>query len=158
MEKKPIQVYAETSVFGGVCDDEFSRSSRAFFDLIRLGKFHLIISALVEDELLPAPVQVRSFFEEMIEFYEITRITSEAFELQQAYLKAGIVTPKRMNDALHVAVATVSGCKIIVSWNFKHIVHFEKIRFYNAVNALNGYDSISIYSPLEVIGDENQDF
>jgi hypothetical protein len=28
---------------------------------------------------------------------------------------------------------------MIISWNFKHIVHFQKIPKYNAVNALNGY-------------------
>lgn len=90
-------------------------------------------------------------------YCEIAMITPEALELQQAYLRAGIVSPKSMNDALHVALATTDACKIIVSWNFKHIVHYQKIQFYNAVNALNGYNSISIYSSLEVIGDENQD-
>jgi len=38
-----------------------------------------------------------------------------------------------------------------VSWNFRHIVHFEKIPLYNAVNVLNGWGHIGIYSPLEVI-------
>ena len=50
-----------------------------------------------------------------------------------------------------VASATVSGCAMIVSWNFKHIVNYEKIPLYSAVNTLQGYGSISIYSPLEVI-------
>src|SRR3989304_5908939 len=58
---------------------------------------------------------------------------------------------KYSNDALHVALATVTNCKIIVSWNFKHIVHFKKIPLYNAVNILQGYEQIAIYSPLEVI-------
>ena len=44
-----------------------------------------------------------------------------------------------------------SAMSLIVSWNFKHIVHCEKIPLYNAVNALRGYTSIGICSPLEVI-------
>jgi len=72
-------------------------------------------------------------------------------KLRVAYLKADIVTNKYSNDALHVALATVTNCKIIVSWNFKHIVHFKKIPLYNAVNILQGYEQIAIYSPLEVI-------
>ena len=32
-----------------------------------------------------------------------------------------------MNDAMHVALATVAKADV-VSWNFKHIVHFDKIR------------------------------
>ena len=51
-------------------------------------------------------------------------------------------------------MATVSECELIVSWNFKDIVHFEKIPKYNAVNVLNGYAQIDIYSPLEVIRHE----
>ena len=50
-----------------------------------------------------------------------------------------------------MALATVSQSSLIVSWNFKHIVNFQKIPMYNAVNTLNGYREIAIYSPLEVI-------
>ena len=40
---------------------------------------------------------------------------------------------------------------MIVIWNFKHIVHHEKIRGFNAVNLNLGYPRIDIYSPLEVV-------
>ena len=56
-----------------------------------------------------------------------------------------------MADALHGAVATLARCELILSWNFRDIVHFDKIRKYNAVNMLKGYDQIAIHSPLEVI-------
>jgi len=36
-------------------------------------------------------------------------------------------------------------------------VHFQKIPLYNAVNTLQGYRSIAIYSPREVICDEDED-
>ena len=38
-----------------------------------------------------------------------------------------------------------------MSWNFRHIVHMEKIPLYNAVNMARGYPTIGIYSPQEVI-------
>ena len=40
---------------------------------------------------------------------------------------------------------------MLVSWNFKHIVHYDKKRKYNAVNTLRGYNSIDILTPAEVI-------
>ena len=40
---------------------------------------------------------------------------------------------------------------MIVSWNFKHMVHYDKIRGFNAVNLREGYGAIAIYSPLEVV-------
>lgn len=33
MAKRPIKVYADTSVYGGVFDEEFAEASQAFFDL-----------------------------------------------------------------------------------------------------------------------------
>jgi len=60
------------------------------------------------------------------------------------------LTPKYFNDGLHIAIATISNIDIIVSWNFKHIVHYDKIRLFNSVNIESGYKSIDIYSPMEV--------
>ncbi len=39
----------------------------------------------------------------------------------------------------------------IVSWNFKHIVRVDRIRWFNAVNLMQGYQPIDIRSPLEVV-------
>ena len=41
--------------------------------------------------------------------------------------------------------------------HFKHIVHFDKIRQYNAISVLNGYREIDIRSPAEVIDYEEQE-
>jgi len=37
------------------------------------------------------------------------------------------------------------------------MVHYEKIRLYNAVNALRGYRAVDIRSPLEVIDYEEEE-
>ena len=63
---------------------------------------------------------------------------------------------KSLDDALHVAMASVNECQAIVSWNFRDIVNFRKIPMYNTINTLNGYGSIAIYSPLEVIEDDDR--
>lgn len=81
-------------------------------------------------------------------------VDENVLELQQAYIAEGILTEKWYDDALHVALATVSGCDVIVSWNFKHIVNFKKIPLFNAVNVLKGYRPIAIHSPSEVIDHE----
>ena len=46
---------------------------------------------------------------------------------------------------------------ILTSWNFRHIVHFDKIRMFNAVNLQYGYKAIQICSPREVTYHGNQD-
>ncbi|MDZ7363332.1 MAG: type II toxin-antitoxin system VapC family toxin [candidate division KSB1 bacterium] len=145
------RVYVDTSVFGGVFDKEFQRASQDFFDQIKNGQFALITSAVVHEEIVPAPQEVKDFFGKMLPHAEVVDITEDALKLRQAYLDAKIVSAKFSNDALHVALATVSDCMIIVSWNFKHIVHYQKIPLYNAVNILHDYNQISIYSPWEVL-------
>jgi predicted nucleic acid-binding protein len=129
-----IRVYADTSVFGGVFDDEFRDESMAFFELVRGGKFKLITSSVVFREIEPAPENVRQFFAEIIRYAELVEITESALQLRQAYIDSGVVTQKSTLDALHVALASVARCTMIVSWNFKHIVHFQKIPLYRAIN------------------------
>lgn len=113
-------------------------------------------SGVVEAEIEPAPDAVRTLFARYEAMAEIVPVTEAALALQQRYIQAGVVTTKSFDDALHVALATVSACNLIVSWNFKHLVHFDKIPKYNAVNTLNGYGSIGIFSPLEVIDYGNE--
>lgn len=151
LSRKTIRIYADTSVFGGVFDDEFTVPSRTFFEVVREARFTLVTSELVRQEIAAGPADVRQVLEDILPIAEIAEITSETLKLQQAYIAAGIIMKKHATDALHVAIATTSRVSLIVSWNFKHIVNFQKIPLYNAVNTLHGYDEIAIYSPLEVV-------
>ena len=151
------RIYADTSVYGGVFDEEFAVASREFFDAVRRGRFLLVTSVIVRDELLLSPSHVQDYFQDLAPIAEILRINPEAIQLQEDYLRAEVVTSKSQADALHVALATVAACPIIVSWNFKHIVHFQKIPQYNAINRLRGYDPIAIHSPEEVRNNEDED-
>jgi predicted nucleic acid-binding protein len=149
------RVYCDTSVFGGVFDREFMTPSRAFFQQVRNGRFSLVTSDMVRREIAAAPSEVQRYYLAMLPLADVVSIGSEADRLQTAYVQAGVVSPKWAADALHVALASVNACSLIVSWNFSHIVHFGKIPRYNAVNALNGLGAIAIHSPLEVVGDED---
>ena len=83
-------------------------------------------------------------------------LTPEAIELADAYLNHNILSQNYRNDARHIAMATVAGADVLVSWNFKHVVNFEKIQKFNAVNIEMGYKPIAIYSPREVTEHERE--
>lgn len=70
-------------------------------------------------------------------------------------MSAGILGEGSRADAVHVAAATVAEADLIVSWNFTHIVRFDKIKMFNGVNILKGYRPLDIRSPMEV-GYENE--
>jgi predicted nucleic acid-binding protein len=149
---KRLRLYADTSVFGGCFDDEFSEDSRALFEEIKRGKYVLVVSAETIRELDLAPVEVQNLLSGLpLRYVERMRPLPEIRELRDAYLRANVVGPASLSDAEHIASASVGGVDLIVSWNFKHIVHFEKIRGYHAINLLNGYNAIPIHSPKEVV-------
>jgi len=95
-EPRPLRLYLDTSVFGGVYDNEFKEASNMLFDKIKAGKFVCIYSR---------------------------------------------------------ATATICNADFLISWNFKHIVNVFRIKNYNSVNMQNGYKSLDIRSPKEVIYD-----
>ncbi|MCL1947843.1 MAG: hypothetical protein FWF51_11955 [Chitinivibrionia bacterium] len=59
---------------------------------------------------------------------------------------------KYFGDCLHIACAIVSGCDVIVSWNFKHIVNYKTHMGVKAVTALEGYKELLIYTPAMLLG------
>jgi predicted nucleic acid-binding protein len=149
---KPIRIYADTSVFGGCFDDEFAKESRKLFNEIKDGRFILVVSPTTLRELEQAPLEVRQIIAEIPDdCIELMDFSEDIEHLRDAYIDAGVVGPSGLLDAEHIASATVARVDLIVSWNFKHIVHYERIRGYHAVNLLEGFHPIPIYSPWEVI-------
>ena len=103
-------------------------------------------------ELADAPSKVRRLFEDLPEAaVEMVPLTEAVLQLRDAYLAAGVIHQKWMDDATHVAAATIAQADAIVSWNFKHIVRLDKIRAYNEVNRAMGLAALTIVSPKEVI-------
>jgi predicted nucleic acid-binding protein len=151
---KKLRLYLDTSVFGGVYDNEFKEASTMLFDKIKAGKFVCIYSRLCLTELETAPDNVKTFFanlpKENLEFVEIQ---SDAYELAHKYVAAKVVGKSSFDDCVHIATATICNADFLISWNFKHIVNVFRIKNYNSVNMQNGYKSLDIRSPKEVIYD-----
>lgn len=151
------RVYLDTSVFGGIQDEEFAEASKQLFQAILTSRYVVLFSAETVRELHDAPQDVKALLDRIPpEALERAPMGPDVEALARAYVAAGIVTEANESDALHVAAATVAKADVIVSWNFKHIVNYDRIRRYNGVNALNGYAAIEIRSPLEMAnGDED---
>ncbi len=152
-----IRVYVDTSVFGGVYDDEFAEASKRFFDRVKKGEYLVMLSSITTGELTGAPEKVRQVLESVPggSLVEIPD-SEEAQDLAEAYIAAGAAGRASRDDAFHVATATVAGADLVLSWNFRHIVNYERIRKFNGVNVVHGYRQIEIRSPLEV-GHDSQD-
>ena len=148
---KKLEIYLDTFVLGGCFEPEFSVWSTGLVADFRVGNFTPVLSELLEAELLRAPEQVRKVYFELVPFAEKRPVVGdEALNLLAAYEAHGVLGSKFRADMLHIALATIAGVDLLVSWNFKHIVRFDKIRLFNAVNLEQGYKPLTIHSPREV--------
>jgi hypothetical protein len=150
---KILTIYLENSVIGGYFDDEFNESSMKLFDEFKKGLYKPVISSHVIAELEKgAPQYVKDNLETLD--YDKIILNEEMIDLADKYMEAEIITSKYYDDAVHIAIATVSNVDLMVSWNFKHIVNFNKIKLFNSVNIKEGYNILEIRTPQEVINYE----
>jgi predicted nucleic acid-binding protein len=153
---KRLKLYFDTSVIGGFFDDEFSEDTNQIFNEVKNGTYDLVISDLTIRELIKAPEKVRKLLQDNgIDFEEII-VTQEAIELASEYVKEKVVGQTSFDDCIHIATATINKIDILVSWNFKHIVNIQRIRGYNSINLRNGYQTLEIRSPKDIINYENE--
>jgi len=145
------RVYLDTSVLGGCFDPEFAEWSNGLIQDLRDGLFKPVLSQVTAFEIQDSPEQVQELYAEILGLdAEFIEATDNAAELADAYQTHKILTPKFYDDGLHIALATIAEADVLVSWNFKHIVRFDKIRLFNAVNLEYGYKPLQIFSPREV--------
>jgi len=150
------RVYIDTSVVGGYFDDEFEEVTKKFFDRIFKGDFYIYFSEISEAELSLAPDFIKELKNKIPkESYRFLQLDSDSKYLAQVYIDENILGISSYNDAYHIALATVNRLDVLVSWNFKHIVNFDKIKLFNSVNLRLGYPPIDIRSPFEFTGYEN---
>ena len=153
------RVYIDTSVVGGQFDKEFCEGTAPFFDAVTMGQITIIVSDLLETELLRAPIHVREFLGTLpSKQIENIRLTKEAAELADQYILAKVVGQTSRADSQHIAMATIVKADVLVSWNFKHIVNLDKIRGYNGINYQLGHNMIEIRTPKEIINYDNANF
>ena len=150
------RVYIDASVVRGYFDEEFAEITKKFFERIFAGDFLVFFSEISETELYLAPDFVKDLKNKIPKVcYRYLELDSESKYLAQVYIYEKILGIASYKDAYHIALATVNRLDVLVSWNFKHIVNFNKIKYINLVIIRLCYPTIVIRSPLEITGNES---
>jgi predicted nucleic acid-binding protein len=154
------RVYIETSVFNFVFADDApdkKQDTLKLFDEIKSGLYTPYTSDYVLQELKCADEPKQSQMIELISRYGMIFLeqSSEAERLANLYVAEGVFSKKYFTDAIHIATATVNDLDFIVSFNFRHIVKRKTMTMTTGINIREGYKQIGIYSPTEVI-DNNE--
>lgn len=156
------KVYLETTMFNFYFADdspEKRQDTLKLFKEIKDGKYEPYTSFVVLDEInKTTDNQKRERMLGLIKEYDVGVMEddSEADTLADIYVREGIIPIKYRDDALHIAVATIAEMHVILSWNFQHIVKRKTRNMVNAVNLREGFRTIEICSPKEVIEDESE--
>jgi hypothetical protein len=79
-------------------------------------------------------------------------ITESAESLTQAILAGGILPPRAVRDAAHVAVATVHAVDYLLTWNCRHLANAQIARRIALVCERLGYRMPAICTPEELMG------
>jgi len=85
-----------------------------------------------------------------IDYIELEQ-DERARQLSQLYFEVGGLPSKSKEDAMHIAIASVNDCDIVLSWNFKHIVNLRAMTAVEDVNIRKRYKNIRILSPTMLL-------
>jgi predicted nucleic acid-binding protein len=156
MNERIKRVYVDTSVVYGASTKRVEQETRPFWSAVFDGKIRIVLSEIVDGEIVRAPKHVREFYR-TIPASQIERVvsTDESDALAVRYIAEKVVGESNLADCKHIALATLAHADVLVSWNFKHIVNIDRIRGYNGINMKMGYPLIDIRTPYEVIYGEN---
>jgi predicted nucleic acid-binding protein len=146
------RLYIDTSIVGGYYDSEFETATKALFDRLKNKEIVFVVSTVLKQELQKAPERVRLLLNNYDnDCFEYVEITAEALDLADKYVEEKVVGKTSIDDCRHIAIATINKVDVLASWNFKHIVNLDKIKGYNGVNLKNGYATIEIRNPRELL-------
>jgi predicted nucleic acid-binding protein len=152
-DSPPRLIYTDTSVIGGYHDQAFRHATRQLFDQFIQGSDYLMLSDLAFEEILPGPERVQDVpFLVPSEHRRHVVATPETSLLAGEYVRAGVVGESEIEDATHVAIATVYGADVLVNWNQRDFHRWKEE--YNQANERLGYPHVEITDPRAVLRHE----
>ena len=115
--------------------------------------FDLFISQLVGEEASAGDKKAAQRRLEKIKELPLLILNKESVAFAEKLVKEGSVPPQAVEDALHIAVATLNGMDYLLTWNFKHIANAAMRYKIERVCRLSGYEPPIICTPQELLGE-----
>ena len=119
----------------------------------RSKKYAPFVSYLAIQELSQGDRQIARDRLQRIEKIPVLGINEKVPVLAQRLIDKKIVPRKSVEDALHIAIATVHGMDFLVTWNCKHIANAEMRHKISMVCFDQGYEPPVICTPEELMGE-----
>ena len=121
-------------------------------------RYDLVTSPAVVDELEHGEYPSRDDCLKLVERLDLLEITPAVLDVVDTYISRHVMPADPAGDALHLALASVHRCDFLVTWNCRHLPNANKFGHIRRVNTLLGLYVPSLVTPLQLLGDdENED-
>jgi len=118
----------------------------------RRGSFACYVSQVVADEASAGdPDEIRKRLE-VIRDLPLLEVTESAQSLAQAIVASGVIPPRAVRDAAHIATAAVHGVDYLLTWNCRHLANAQIMRKIEQVCDKSSYRTPLICTPEELMG------
>lgn len=154
-------IYVETTIpsyyFNSRDDAELkvlSRWTREWWD----GQRHegnRVTSAAVLEELSQGNHPLKREKLALVAQLPLLPVTQDVIDVARVYVARKAMPNDPKGDALHLALASVYKCDILVSWNCRHIVNYRKAGHLKQLNSALGLGVPMLMTPMELL---NRDF
>lgn len=115
--------------------------------------FECSVSQVVIDEAsLGGPQEVQKRLA-VIGDLSVLEVTEDVEPLSWVILSSGVIPPRAVRDAAHVAVAAVNGIDYLLTWNCKHLANAQVTRRIALICDRFGQRMPVICTPEELMGD-----
>ena len=159
------RIYIETSIPSFYCEDRADAEvvvrkewTREWWDNYS-HEYLLVSSPAVLDELSSGdcPEQKREKALALISQAPLVPIEPEITDIVEAYIKHKLMPNNPVGDAIHLALASFHKCEFLLTWNCKHLANANKFHHIRRVNTMLGLYVPLLVTPLELLGEEEND-
>jgi len=151
-----IKIYLDTSVLSHLDAPDVPEKMEAtlkLWELLESGVYGVVLSSVVFDELTECQEPKMSYIAKRLNniHYELIESDDAIVDLASKFIDFGILKEKSFDDCRHIAAALMSGCEVIASWNFKHIVNIKTMQGTKRIATTSGFHDIIICTPATLI-------
>jgi predicted nucleic acid-binding protein len=150
-----MNIYIDTSIFKYYFEhrSDFNYASVQLFKEIRAGLFKAYTSEYVIEELNISSVEIRDKMLRLISEYNLTILSKNdlAITIANSYIEHNIISSKYINDAIHIAIASINKLDCIISLSYHSIVRDKTRLFSNYIDKVYNLHCTDIEAPMSIV-------
>jgi hypothetical protein len=117
-------------------------------------KYELVTSSAVIDEIEQGDHPLKTEKLTLMRAVNLLPYVDEISDIVDAYIARKVMPNDPRGDALHLAYASFYKCDVLLSWNCKHIVNYQKADHIQHVNGILGLHVPALVTPFELLNKE----